>query len=124
MLLFDGALGLVLFGVWVFCIIDVITTPEGECRNLPKIAWLLIVILLIDAGSIAWLIAGRTWHGQRGGATRDRLPRGSSRPTARRPMSPDDDDEFLAGLRARAEEQRRRARESEPRDEPPAPPTA
>jgi hypothetical protein len=39
------------------------------------------------------------------------------------PQNPDDDEEFLATLRARADEQRRRAREAQPspEDEPPTP---
>lgn len=64
MLFFDGALGLAFLALWIFCIIDVITTPDDQCRNLPKIAWLLIVIMLMDIGSIAWLFAGRTWNGE------------------------------------------------------------
>jgi hypothetical protein len=115
-LFFDGALGLVAIGVWIFCIIDVITTPEGEARNLPKLVWLLIVIILMDIGSIAWLVAGRDWN--RVPAARPQRPT-AGRPTAARlPTNPDDDDDFLAGLRARAEEQRRRAREAQQKDEP------
>lgn len=116
MLFFDGALGLLAIGVWIFCIIDVITTPEGEARNLPKLVWLLIVIILMDIGSIAWLVAGRDWN--RVPAARPQRPT-AGRPTAARlPTNPDDDDDFLAGLRARAEEQRRRAREAQQKDEP------
>jgi hypothetical protein len=115
-LFFDGALGLLAIGVWIFCIIDVITTPEGEARNLPKLVWLLIVIILMDIGSIAWLVAGRDWN--RVPAARPQRPT-AGRPTAARlPTNPDDDDDFLAGLRARAEEQRRRAREAQQKDEP------
>ncbi len=121
MLLFDGALGILALGVWIFCIIDVITTPDDQVRNLPKLVWLLLVLLLADVGSIVWLIAGRPWPGAAtslNGARRD--PHSPARPT-----SPDDDEEFLAGLRARAEEQRRRAREAADRqaqqDEPPTP---
>ena len=63
MLFFDGLLGLVMLGLWLFCIIDVITTPSGAVRNLPKLAWLVIVVLLADIGSIAWLVAGRKhWY--------------------------------------------------------------
>jgi hypothetical protein len=110
MVLFDGVAGLFFVGLWIFSIIDVITTPESRCRNLPKIAWLLIVILLVDVGSIAWLVAGHTWDGK---------PRSMStpRPGKRVATNPDDDEEFLSGLRARAEEQRRRARETQHDDD-------
>jgi hypothetical protein len=122
MLLFDGALALLAFALWVFCIIDVITTPEDQCRNLPKFVWLLLVIVLVDVGSIAWLVAGRPWEsrpadlpykGNRGNRGR------SGTPLRFNGTNPDDDEEFLKGLRARAEEQRRRAREAAPRDEEP-----
>jgi hypothetical protein len=123
MVFFDGVFGLVLLGLWIFCIVDVITTPDGECRNLPKLLWLLIVILLPDIGSILWLIAGRNWNRRpanlpyRGNRGTGRF--GPAATTVRRPTNPDDDEEFLAQLRARAEEQRRRAREAQERDEPP-----
>ncbi len=122
MLLFDGGLGLILFGLWIFCIIDVITTPEGECRNLPKLMWLLIVVLLADIGSIAWLVAGRNWNRQPADL-QYKGNRGHAMPPnrARRASNPDDDEEFQAVLRARAEEQRRRAREAQQRDEQPPP---
>jgi hypothetical protein len=117
MLFFDGALALVAFAVWVFCSVDVITTPEHQARNLPKLVWLLLVIILMDVGSIAWLIAGRPWaSGPVGASTPERVRQRPGRRT-----SPDDDEEFLANLRARAEEQRRRAREAQPRDEEPPP---
>ena len=126
MLLFSGGLALLAVAVWIFCIIDVITTPDGETRHLSKVVWLLIVILLADIGSIAWLVAGRPWNGttrreplrDRGGARQPARPR----PGRRVPSNPDDDEEFLAQLRARAEEQRRRARDAQGGgdDDPPA----
>jgi hypothetical protein len=105
-LFFDGALGVLALGVWIFCIIDVITTPNGSTRNLPKLAWLFIVIILADIGSIAWLVAGREWN-------REPVARAARPPAPRRASNPDDDEEFLASLKARAEEQRRRAREQQ-----------
>ena len=107
MILFDGFAGVLAFAVWVFCIIDVITTPQERIRNLPKLLWLLIVILLIDIGSIAWLIAGRDWTS---GPAVVGQPRAARTPA--RPSNPDDDQEFLDGLRRRADEQRRRARDA------------
>jgi hypothetical protein len=109
MLLFDGAGVLISLAVWIFCIIDVITTPEDRVRNLPRPLWLLIVILLLDLGSIAWLVAGRPWNGK---GARPQSP-GSATGAASKATNPDDDEEFLAGLRARADEQRRRAQEAD-----------
>ena len=65
MLLFDGALGLFMFALWMYCIIDVITTPDAAVRNLPKLLWLLVVVLLPDVGSIVWLVAGHPWDSAR-----------------------------------------------------------
>jgi hypothetical protein len=113
MLLFDGVGGLVFLALWIFCFIDVLTTPEPACRNLPKLAWIFIVLLLPLVGSIAWLVAGRAWNRSTMAAPRATARSGQPR---RVPTNPDDDDEFLAGLKLRAEEQRRRAREQSERD--------
>jgi hypothetical protein len=117
MLFFDGGAALLFFALWLFCLIDVITTPEHECRNLPKLVWLLLVVLLLDIGSIAWLVAGRNWG--RPVIPAAAMPRTAPAAPAARTSSPDDDEEFLAGLRARAEEQRRRAREAQEAQEAP-----
>lgn len=122
MLYFDGLGGLIMLGLWIFCFIDVLLTPEFACRNLPKLGWVFIVLLLPLVGSIAWLVAGRPWD-------RTNAPVRSSRPatSARYPeydranrrtaSNPDDDEEFLAGLRRRADEQRRRAAEQQRREQ-------
>jgi hypothetical protein len=112
MVLFDGFGGLLVLGLWIFCFIDVLTTPETACRNLPKLAWVFLVLLIPLFGSIVWLVAGRPWN---------RVPSGIRTPGARargpvRPTNPDDDEEFLASLKLRAEEQRRREREQQERD--------
>lgn len=119
MLYFDGVGGFILLALWVFCFIDVLLTPVPNCRNLPKLAWVFIVLLFPLIGSIAWLVAGRSWDGKavapvnRGAASR--YPE-YDRPNRFVPTNPDDDEEFLAGLRKRAEEQRQRAREQRARD--------
>ena len=60
MLLFDEPwLLLPLLALWIYCIFDVITTDDSLIRNLPKLVWVAIVLLLPDIGSIAWLVAGR-----------------------------------------------------------------
>lgn len=122
MLYAGGLLGVVLLLVWLFCIIDVIMTPADECRYLPKLLWLGIVVLLSDLGSIVWLLAGRPWPngspvermlgtGQRraSGAHERSTPAFPEydRPGRFAATSPDDDDAFLARVRERAEAQRR-----------------
>jgi hypothetical protein len=124
-LFFDGGLGLLLALVWIFCVVDVIMTPEQLCRNLPKLAWVFIVLLFFDLGAFAWLLAGRPWGARTWSsvATARRPAVGqtaSQRPQRVRATNPDDDEEFLATLRLRAEEQRRRAREATERKDPPA----
>jgi Phospholipase_D-nuclease N-terminal len=115
MLFFGGGLGLIAIALWIFCVIDTITTPDNQVRNLPKLAWVFIVLLFLDIGAIAWLLAGRPWNKVPANRTVGRgaagVPRADGRaPVARRVASnPDDDEEFLASLRKRADEQRRRA---------------
>ena len=50
--------------LWIYCIYDVITTDEALVQHLPKLIWLLIVVLLSDLGSLLWLAFGRPriWH--------------------------------------------------------------
>jgi len=54
-----GVIGIAVIFVWVYCLYDVVTTEDALVRNLPKIAWFVIVLLLFDIGSILWLAFGR-----------------------------------------------------------------
>ncbi len=103
----------------VYCVLNVITTPEAEVRNLPKLLWLLLVLLFPIVGGIAWLVAGRPQVLARRGGT-GRIPAEYDRPGRATAHSPDDDEAFLRRLKERAEDQRkkaeqeRRAREAGP----------
>jgi phospholipase D-like protein len=105
-----GGFGLLLLALWIFCIVDVIVSDENEVRNLPKLVWLMIVLLLPDIGSIVWLVAGRPVR-----AEAPRRPSQSRFPEYDRPGrqpagNPDDDEEFLRRCRERAEQQRQAAK--------------
>ncbi|WP_030055709.1 MULTISPECIES: PLD nuclease N-terminal domain-containing protein [Streptomyces] len=121
--------------LWVWAFVDCLTTPEDEVRHLPKVVWVLIVLLFPPLGPIAWLIAGK----QRGflrTATADGYPAADGRagrpghPSAGgRPLAPDDNPEFLASLKKGNNEHedmlkqweadlRRREQELRDRDEP------
>jgi hypothetical protein len=107
----------------VYCVLNVITTPEDQVRNLPKLLWLAIVILLPLVGGVAWLVAGRPQVAARRGGVpykgnAGRFPE-YDRPGRASAQNPDDDEAFLRGLRERAEEQRRRAAEQDKREDDP-----
>ena len=54
-----GIVGLLGFLLWVYCIFDVIAADESLVRNLPKMLWLIIVIITSAVGAVAWLARGR-----------------------------------------------------------------
>jgi hypothetical protein len=68
-----GVIGIALIFVWIYCLYDVITTHDGLVRNLPKIAWFVIVLLIPDIGSILWLCFGRPHVQSRSAVSVDRL---------------------------------------------------
>jgi hypothetical protein len=106
-----GALFVVELCLVVYCTLNVITTPEGQVRNLPKLLWLLIVLLFPIVGGIAWLVAGRPQGPARSLPYKgnDGIPPEDDRPRRAAAAAPDDDEAFLRGLRERAEQQRRDA---------------
>ncbi|MDQ1295755.1 MAG: hypothetical protein QG608_3642 [Actinomycetota bacterium] len=79
-------------GLLVFCLIDCVQTPSQVIRNLPKVGWIVLIIVLPLAGAIAWLTVGRP----RPGAAGPRSTGRSAGPAA--PLGPDDDPEFLAEI--------------------------
>jgi len=87
----------------VYAVLDIVRTPSGAVRTLPKALWLFVVLPPLF-GPLAWLLAGRP----------GKDPAPPTRPVAP-PVPPDDDPEFLRELRRRADDQRRRARD--PRDD-------
>jgi hypothetical protein len=104
---------LVELALLVYCVLSIITTPEQECRNLPKLLWLLLVVVLPLAGGIAWLVAGRPARSRLAAPSDRTIPPEYDRPGRAAAPNPDDDAAFLAQLKARAAEQRRQAAEHE-----------
>ena len=134
LLLRNGLPLLIELGLLIFCLIDCIQTPTEQVRNLPKVMWVILIIVLPLIGGIAWLFLGRP---SRSAGSSVPWPAGRTagypeyeRP--RRAVAPDDDPDFLreigrvnqeqertlsqweADLKRREEELRRRS------DEPPA----
>lgn len=83
--------GIAVFALTVYAVVDCIQSDETKVRNLPKIAWVLIVLLFTPIGPIAWFVAGRPTGSQ------GRLASGWDT-THRPPRGPDDDPDFLRNL--------------------------
>ena len=118
MLLLDGALGLVVLGLWIFCLLDVISTDEYACRNLSKVWWVILVLFFPLIGSIAWLVAGRPESNPTSSMPYKGNQGHPSFPEYERPgryvaANPEDDEAFLRGLRERAEQQRQAYRQKQ-----------
>ena len=119
-----GLVGVLLVALWAYCIFDVISTDEAMMRNMPKILWLVVVIIIPTVGSVAWLLLGRPeGAGLRPGDTTTRsAPRAPRSPRlGPAPTAPDDDPAFLARLdketkRLRAWEEDLKRREDELRE--------
>jgi hypothetical protein len=115
-------LGPLVLVLWIFCVVDVITTRDGDARHLPKWGWLILVLLFPLVGSVAWLVAGRPRKRTR--RTRPYERQAPHYPEYDRPgraasPTPESDEKFLRRCRERAEEQRRRHAEQQ-RDDPDA----
>ncbi|WP_416983197.1 PLD nuclease N-terminal domain-containing protein [Streptomyces sp. T028] len=116
---------LLVLALWIYAFIDCLNTPEDEVKRLPKVVWVLIILLFgeVLVGPVAWLVAGKVRHARAGGAG------------DRQWVAPDDNPEFLkslkdekaandeqllkdweADLRRREEELKRRESGDEPKD--------
>ena len=67
----DGLFGLLLFVFWLWAILDVVVSDRHAVRNLPKLAWLAIVLLFVALGAAAWVAFGRPNRASRGRQTTD-----------------------------------------------------
>ncbi|MFD6432642.1 PLD nuclease N-terminal domain-containing protein [Streptomyces venezuelae] len=87
---------LLVLAVWIYAFIDVLNTPEKEVRHLPKVVWVIIVLLFGEVllGPIAWFVTGKKRHTPGGGAGGGRT----------RWVAPDDNPEFLKSLKEKEED--------------------
>ncbi|GGU37210.1 PLD nuclease N-terminal domain-containing protein [Streptomyces violascens] len=77
---------LLVLALWIYAFIDCLNTPEEEVKGLPKVVWIIIILLFGEVliGPVAWLAAGK-------------VRRGGSAPGGRW-TAPDDNPAFLASL--------------------------
>lgn len=75
----------------IYAVIDAIQTEDTRVQHLPKLIWILLILLSAPTGigAIAWFVTGRQRGTQNG-------RRGPNYPSA--PRGPDDDPDFLRDL--------------------------
>ena len=112
MLIIGGAALIV--GLTLYTLLDAVRTPAHEARTLPKWLWVLVTLLFPVVGPLMWLILGRPKAQPAAGGPRPGFGqrRGTPAPSV---SSPDDDEEYLRWLKAKAERERR-SREAESQD--------
>jgi hypothetical protein len=110
---------LLILALALFALVDCLARDEDEIRGLPKVLWVLVILLFPLLGSVAWFVAGRPHgaalpgaglgSGSAASTASSASTRSAADPAAQRALAPDDDPEFLRRL----DEQRRRDEESQ-----------
>lgn len=87
---------MVLLGMVIYALVDCATTKKEDAKHLPKVAWLILIVLFPLLGSIGWLIAGRNRRRPPAGGGSGTGGTGGGRRTTW--VAPDDNPEFLKKL--------------------------
>lgn len=102
MILLGAVTFLVALLLMIFSVLDIATTPSGHVRRLPKAVWIVVAVIIVVIGPLAWLFAGRPRPDQQPVAS-------SSGHRSKGRPAPEDDDAFVRDMRRRAEQQRAEA---------------
>jgi hypothetical protein len=77
---------------WLWAIFDSLTCDDKRVRNLPRWVWVVVILVFLEFGALAWVLFGRPRNGQL-------ATRGSrSGPPRNGPVGPDDDPDFLRNI--------------------------
>ncbi|MFE9635086.1 PLD nuclease N-terminal domain-containing protein [Streptomyces sp. NPDC006463] len=79
---------LLILALTIYAFIDCLNTPEEEVKHLPKVVWVIIILLFSIVGPVVWLAAGKKRSAVGGGRAR-----------RAQWVAPDDNPEFLKSLR-------------------------
>ncbi|MDO4899235.1 PLD nuclease N-terminal domain-containing protein [Actinomyces sp.] len=116
---------ILVFALALYAVLDCVRTPsENMPANLPKPVWILIILVMTVVGPLAWIITSRVRAAEERGGEIERTVWSSQESAGLhlaerpRPMAPDDDPEFLAGLDRDIQRRRRQERRHENPDVP------
>ena len=93
----------------VWALVDCLQTREEDIKGMPKVLWVLFMLLIPLVGPLVWIFAGKS----RGRPQAPRREYGAypAGPYGSGPVAPDDDPNFLERLRLHKLEQDLKARE-------------
>jgi hypothetical protein len=95
-------IGLALLAFWLYCLLDAVTTPGTEVRTLPKVLWILVVVVFAGLGGLMWLLLGRPQRAMEAVQGRTGMVNSPDRrPRPEAPRGPDDDPDFIRDLERR-----------------------
>ena len=105
----------------IYSLLDCARTPEESMpARMPKLLWIIIIVMATLVGPIAWIIVSRVKAAEdRGGEVEPTMwssKEGTSfrRAERPRPVAPDDDPEFLRGRLTGRRNDRGRSRRPQP----------
>lgn len=86
---------------WLWSIFDCLTSDSKRVRNLPRWAWVALILVFLEFGALAWVLFGRPRAGQpvARGSQPQSMPGAGPAPRSGRPVGPDDDPDFLRNIR-------------------------
>ena len=79
-------LSILVLALMIGATIDIIMRDESQVKHLPKLVWVLLVVLLPLIGAILWFLLGREYG--EGGIPLPKLPRRKPRTNAPAPPAP------------------------------------
>ncbi|MGW2022697.1 PLD nuclease N-terminal domain-containing protein [Streptomyces decoyicus] len=90
---------LLVLALWIYAFIDCLNTPESQVRGLPKVIWVIIILLFgeVLVGPVAWLVAGKQRRPVAGDGS---TPSQWHRNRRTKFVAPDDNPEFLESLKS------------------------
>lgn len=50
-----------LLALMIGALIDIVTRPDDQVKHLPKVFWIILVVIVPLAGSIVWFLVGREY---------------------------------------------------------------
>lgn len=86
---------ILILALTIFAFIDCLNTPEDEVKHLPKVVWVIIILLFTIVGPIVWFAAGKLRHAPAGGRTPSEWHRNHRTEW----VAPDDNPDFLKSIK-------------------------